>query len=350
VIEALPVGAPLRRAIRAALVAAGLCGIACLALSLLTTQDKAVRAHSPWQDDPYDVVVSLCLLFLPTLLAAGALRALSCRADEELPVTRARDLIQLARLVTAAVMVCVVTQWAAVLARWGGPLVTAARAPSAHAAGRDAQGRGLVVALGLVTLLAAVAFLLAARVMRSPGTRGWPRADGPDWIADWFGVAARVAGRRGRAVIAFAERRLVDGAWGVRRHPVAAAAAIAVCCGAAVAASQVVGEHVYPRPVAAAQVMALFTLVGASGTFVFLVAAGHYLRVVAPPPARTPRRAAVLRGTLAAAASVPFTVAFRSAAGGAANGFADLVGLIAVVAAVAGLIALAVRPRCRSTR
>lgn len=347
-VTALPVGSPLRRRIAAALLAATICGAACLLLAVVATQDKALRAHSPWQDDPYDVVVSFSMLTLPALLAAGALRVPSCRAAAALPVTRARDLTRLARLVTGVAAVSAATDWAAVAA-------------GAHAAAWGAQGRWLIAVLGVVSALAGAAWVLTARVLRSPDARGWRGAEGPDWIDDWLALGRRAAAHAAIAtrLLAFAERRVVAGRWGVRRHPLAAAAVTAACCGLAVAASQVIGEHAYTRLAVAVKVLVAFAVIVASGMFAFLVGAGYYLRLVRPAPAPVgadPRRGrrVLLYAGLAAAASVPVTVAFRGLAGPAGDRFTGLLGLIAVVAALvwvtAALVTNAIQPTSRHRR
>jgi hypothetical protein len=57
-------------------------GTACLfeVLTVLATQDKTVRAASPWQDDPYDAVVSLTQFAVPMLALVIALRLLAWRS------------------------------------------------------------------------------------------------------------------------------------------------------------------------------------------------------------------------------------------------------------------------------
>ena len=50
------------------------------ALTVLETQDKTVRAASPWQDDPYDAVVSLAQFTVPILAVVLGLRLLAWRS------------------------------------------------------------------------------------------------------------------------------------------------------------------------------------------------------------------------------------------------------------------------------
>ena len=68
---ALPVGAPVRDRAGRALLGATLLGVAFTVFAALTTQDRAVRAHSPWQDDPYDALVSFTQLLVPVMVAAA---------------------------------------------------------------------------------------------------------------------------------------------------------------------------------------------------------------------------------------------------------------------------------------
>jgi hypothetical protein len=48
-------------------------------LTVLESQDQAVRAVSPWQDDPYDSAVSLAVFTVPALAVLIALRLLAWR-------------------------------------------------------------------------------------------------------------------------------------------------------------------------------------------------------------------------------------------------------------------------------
>src|SRR4029078_1308378 len=42
-------------------------GLLFMQLTALATQDQAIRAASPWQDDPYDAMVSLAQFTVPML-------------------------------------------------------------------------------------------------------------------------------------------------------------------------------------------------------------------------------------------------------------------------------------------
>ncbi len=130
----------------------------------------------------------------------------------------------------------------------------------------------------------------------------------------------------------------------MRRHPLGAAAVVAGCSGLAIAVAQAVGEH-WPAGMAAAQGIMLFTGIAAGGLFAFLAAAGHYLHLVRRPRAQpAPAELAVVHATVAAAASVPVTVAFRSLAGPVTERLTGLAGAIALVAALVWVAVLVAHP------
>jgi hypothetical protein len=55
--------------------------IAFTAFAFLTTQARGLRAHSPWQDDPYDVVVSFTQFVVPAIALGVAVRMQRFRRD-----------------------------------------------------------------------------------------------------------------------------------------------------------------------------------------------------------------------------------------------------------------------------
>lgn len=80
-------------------------------------ETRALNVRQPWQDDPYDLVVSLDFVILPLLVAIGALRVQLCRRYAALPVRRLVDLL---RVCGVAVGVCLATElgeWLAVALR-----------------------------------------------------------------------------------------------------------------------------------------------------------------------------------------------------------------------------------------
>jgi hypothetical protein len=229
--------------------------------------------------------------------------------------------------------VCAATEWAAV-------------GTGAHGTAWGPQGWSLIAALGVVSVLVIIAGVLVGQVVRSSGAGSWRHAEGPDWVDDWMAVGRRLAGQAViiGGLLEFVERRVVDGRWGVRRHPLGAAAVVAICSGLAIAVAQAVGEH-WPAGLAAAQGIVLFAVIAAGGLLAFLATAGSYLHLVRRPPARpAPARLAVVHATVAAAASVPVTVAFRFLAGPVTESLTGLAGAIAVVAALVWVTVLVAHP------
>jgi hypothetical protein len=116
----------------------------------VTTQVKAVRHGSPWQDDPYDTVVTFTMFFVPILTALIVLRMLLWRRDEPVPLHRAAQLLRASVVSALLVTATFATDWAAVIAR----------------ADRVRWDRGtpwLVSVLALVSVLVAVNWGMLAR-------------------------------------------------------------------------------------------------------------------------------------------------------------------------------------------
>jgi hypothetical protein len=300
----------------------------------LTTQYKPLRAHSPWQDDPYDVVVSFTQLVVPALVVAIVLRATLYWPSAAQPARRAADLVRGAVAVVALCAATVVTDWVAV-------------ANGAHRADWATAGSWLIAGLGVISALVAVAGAAAAVATR--GTPRVPAADPPDWVDDALTVVVAALGRTGRSgratavVVSRGSATVFDGRHGVRRHPVTATAVLAFAAAAGLAANETIREP--PSNLAAAAPHMLLTLlIGGSGLFAIGLAVGRYLRIVRPITPGRPRHSRVwLWAGVGAAASVPATVAWRDALGSLSGIRIDSIGrlesLIAVVAILAALTA-----------
>lgn len=352
----LAVGDPSRESTRRALVWCLACSVLFTAFAFWTTQDKPLRAHSPWQDDPYDVVVSFTQLVVPVLAGAIAMRALHCRRNLPLPAVRVRDLLRGARVVTGAIVMTVAVDWVAVVLgvnghAWGGP------------------GRALIAALAVVTAaaLASVAALWAAERRARVWRRYRPSTQDPDWVEDLLAAVVEQLGRWGLAwrgatqAVAWVQRVVIDGRHGMRRHRVVAALAAAIGVGLALALAEAAGEGVSADPLVVITHGALLVTIGASGLFAVLVAVGSYLRLVRSAtvlPATVGGRGwqpALLWAGFAAAGSVPFSVAFRDQLGALAgypitgNGRAAvLIAICSTAAAVTSLVIRAAAGRRRS--
>jgi hypothetical protein len=99
---------------RSPIVAVLAIGVAFEALTVLATQDRAVRAVSPWPDDPYNVFVSLAELTVPMLPAAIALRLPAWRAPGG--PGRARQTARAGGALLGIAGLSMLAEWAAVAA------------------------------------------------------------------------------------------------------------------------------------------------------------------------------------------------------------------------------------------
>src|SRR3954463_9812727 len=127
------------------------CAALFTAFAAATTQVRALRAHSPWQDDPYDVVVSFTQLLVPALAVALAIRIAGRR-----PQPRLRDLLRGGRALVGMVVVTVATDWVAV-------------GVGVHVEEWDGTGRLLIAALAVVTLAVVTAPVALRRATTRTG-------------------------------------------------------------------------------------------------------------------------------------------------------------------------------------
>lgn len=296
-------------------------------------QVKALYAHAPWVNDPYDAAVSFAMFFVPFLAACCLGRVLLCRTGDELPAARVIDLLRGCRVVLGLIVVTLLAQWAALAAgansaqrdggTWAQVAVIAAatvlvaravadlrRAPVAPlrpSAGRrgvaEPAGRQGVAEPGV-----AEPGVEEPGVARPAGRPGAAAAAHADWLADAVALGAAHSGRLGplarpaQAVLAVADRQV---AARIRRHPVLAAITCSILFAAVVGGWQALREG-YALAAALLTIMLL-----ACGCFALLTAAGGYLGFVRGEKAlgKVPRR--VLDASVAASATMLAVLAFR---------------------------------------
>jgi len=236
----------------------------------VSKQAPALNVRQPWQDDPYDVLVSLDFAVLPVLVGAGLLRVQLCRRFEPLP---ARRLLDLLRVSTAALAVCLATE----VAEWVAVLL------GHHRASWTAATTWQVAALAALTVGTVGMW---ARIRGA--TRTMPGATRlavqPDWLSDGVALGLRAAavlgmGASARAAVHWVDARVITR---VRTRPVAAAGVLAGGLAAPFVAAKIVFEG-YGPPLAL-----LSAAFATAALFALVVAVGGYLRVVAPRPAATP--------------------------------------------------------------
>ncbi|MGH9101538.1 MAG: hypothetical protein ACRDYD_00910 [Acidimicrobiales bacterium] len=285
------VGDPARRlaglAVVASLAVAGAYGL----LTVLAKETPALYLHQPWQDDPYDALVSFDFVALPLLVVTGVLRVQLCRRYQPLPARRMADLLRVCALATGLSVVTEGAEWIAV------------------ASGTHGAAWGAATAWQVAVLAAFTAATSAAGVSLRRGRHALARsarlAEQPDWLADatTLGLqAALVLGPVGRLVqwaVCRVDRQVIPR---VRSHPIVAAALAAAVLTAPEVVAKVVLEG-YPAPL----VLLVFT-VSAGSLFAFLVVVGSYLRVVAPKRAQP---SVWLCAAIVACLSGTLAVAFR---------------------------------------
>ena len=256
----LPVGHPGRPAAAWALSATVAVAVAFTAFAVVTSQAKGIRAGSPWQDDPYDGVVSFTVFLVPTLALLIVARAALNRRSAPAPVFRAEQLLRAALVCITLVAATVITDWLALALRADRPLW-------------NAGTPWLVAALALVTVAVGAAVLLVLRARRRLPERKRSGPDG-DWLDDLPVLIARLptpvrraAGWSGRdSVTRFA-----------REHIVAIAATASLASSLLDTTAQAVGEG-WSSP------LLFFTgvAVGAGGFFAFSMASNVVLQIAVP--------------------------------------------------------------------
>ncbi|MEC3952412.1 hypothetical protein VMT65_05130 [Nocardia sp. CDC153] len=287
--QGVSVGGQVRAAVGPALMASFVAGGGFIVFAWTTTQAKTVRAASPWQDDPYDVVVSFTEFVVPAVLLLMALRMLLWRNDQPQPAFRVAQLARTAAASTGLVALTAATDWIAVAVQADRTAWTATITPA------------LITALAVLTAVTAAGLTMQRKALRLMVSQ---RVHDGDWLDDIEPLAALLTG--GRAIVRPSHYRSV--ATFIRRHDIAVLAATAVSAGAAVTASQAIGEEwTDPRLVVFAMVVAT------SGFFGMAMLGNHILVFAAPVPRPNRIHRAVRAAATAAALAVPATVGLRDA-------------------------------------
>jgi hypothetical protein len=260
------------------------------AATVLATQDKTVRAASPWQDDPYDAVVSLTQFAVPMLALAITLRLLAWRAPGG--QDRMRQTVRAAGAMTALIGLTLVFEWAALI---GG----------AHAAAWGTWTGVLAGGLVVVSMLTAV---VAVLLVRRRGSGGSPVRRRHDWLGDVVFLCARIP----------ALRRWVtpDAAAWTRRRAMTVFVALSVLAATGITAAQSIGER-WTNPL----LIAWMLVVETTSNLAFCVISNAVAGFIARPPGPRRRRvveASVVAGCVAIQLAVAFRDVLRPAIGAAA--------------------------------
>jgi hypothetical protein len=290
---------------------------------LAVKQFHVFRADAPWRNDPYDAVASFTVFFVPLTAAMGIVRMSLCRRSVALPIARVVSVLRGARVLVAAMLVTVLTDWISVALHVD------------RAAWNGATG-AIIALLALVTLLVAAAGIGVVRASRLVGDLhdGSP---GTDWFSDLVAAAELYASwlgplkMLGVRAIRWLDRRVVNT---IRKDPVIAAGGAALVFGGLLALNTLLRAG--PGPA-----IWLDVVVGGSGMFAFLVAAGAYVRLVGAdrPVAGTRRR--IIDAAVIGCTAVPVALAFREwlwwivgTSDGGAGRLGELLLIVGVVTAV----------------
>lgn len=299
--DVLPVSHPARPAVTAALWAALGTAAAFTAFAYATTQMSAVRAGSPWQDDPYDGVVSFTEILVPALTLLILARMTLYRRHTSQPLFRASQLLRAALVSTLLVAATVVTDWIAVALRADRPLW-------------NDGTPWLVATLAPLTVVSAASLLLHGRATSLlPAHIRSPHGDWLDELAiPARTLAARLPGATGR----LATHLTSAGSIGfVRTHIVAVAAAGSLTVSLLSTTAQAIGEH-WTSPL----LFCTGAAIGTGGLFAFCMISNTILQIAVPHPTtetsrhRSSRtRHAVRIATVVAALALPTAAVFRDA-------------------------------------
>ncbi len=85
-----------------------------LAFIWIAKEVPSLYLHEPWQNDPYDAMISFSFVAIPLLVGPMLLRLQLCKRNTPLPVRRVADLLRLSRVVVGTVGLTLVFQWTSV--------------------------------------------------------------------------------------------------------------------------------------------------------------------------------------------------------------------------------------------
>ncbi len=290
----LRAGDPSRRALGGAVAAVVTAAVVFMAVELPVKQFLDAYDHAPWSNDPYDAVTSFAVFFVPLVILVALVRVALCRRAQPLPVSRALGILRSSRVALATMGITVLAQWVSV-------------ALQANRVAWNGITPWLVVLLALVTIVVATAGVFLRRAAVHVPIEAKGGSPGPDWFGDvvtlaeditsWLGPLARLA----RVAVQWLNRWVVAS---IRRFPIAAAAVAALAFGVLLALNTLLREGGGPA-------LWIDVVVGSSGMFAFLVAAGAYVGLVrSGSPAAGARRRAVDAAVIGCAA-VPAALGFR---------------------------------------
>lgn len=234
--------------------------VAWAVLWYVTTQVDAVRAASPFGEDPWDIVASYAAIFLPIVLGATWVRSLRHRGPR-LAATTARRIRTGLAIALATIGVNVASDALSLVV-----------ASPATTDGRHALIIGLVVAAGVATALA-IGFLVRAARIAHPAPRD---ADEPDVLDDLLGLVGEVPGAA--RVVRPLDRFLANSPVSPRRHRLVFGFLAALLAGLAFD----LWHSIVEGPWASLPVLVLFGALAGGGVLVIYLVTLVPLRLIRP--------------------------------------------------------------------
>jgi len=253
---------------------------------------RLLYVHEPWQNDPYDAVVSFAFFFVPILAAFCLTRAALCKSAKPLPVRRVRELLIGSRLMLAVAGVTLGAEWMSF-------------ALGVERELWDSTTVVMLVALGFMTVVVLVAGVLVIGALRST-----PAANrGPDWWSDASAVIDeywRPDLPLGAVLPRFATWAIDRAALAARGWPLATAAVVSIGFGGLLATFQGLAEDGFAPPV-----FILYMSVATASMFAFLLVAGAHLHLAGERQPMAGRSRRFADSAAAAAAVFAAALAFR---------------------------------------
>jgi hypothetical protein len=251
--------------VRRAANVAGVAVVAWIVLFVLSSDVGALRAGSPWSEDPADLVASLTFLLLGVV---GPVTFVRVQRDAGSPVMQANTADDVLRGLYVALGAVAVSD-ATMLIAW----VTAAMA-----GGSSTIGFVLAMLLGIsiaTMVVAGVAVYRAAQASRK--WRGTASREERDAFDDIVAFTARIRPLRPWAATLV---RLLDGRFSPRRHRWAFATMVSLGFGLAYSSWHLLVEGPAPSFSASLTVLVVFASIGAASVLAGWVAFGGYLRLI----------------------------------------------------------------------
>ncbi|MFC4050029.1 hypothetical protein ACFOY4_10070 [Actinomadura syzygii] len=286
------------------------------ALAVLATQDEPVRAIGPWQDDPYDAVVSLGQFMVPIPALVIVLRLLAWRMPGG--PDRGQRTMRAAAVMIALVGIALVAEWAAVMS-------------GAHRSSWDGWTGALSGGLATASILTVVA---AATLVRCRRARGSSRRWRHDWLGDVVMLCKRTPVLRNWAGPETA-------AW-VRRRAMTVFVALSVLAAVGITGAQAIGER-WTNPLLTAWMLIVETT-----SYLTFCLIGNAIAGFVARPARSRRQRVTETSVITGSVAIQVATAFRDALWPGAAPLTSVPALVALTLG-AGLLTSLVTAGLRAT-